>query len=80
MLQNTRKTYHVESNKYDPCAMAVYRKKMNVGHVPIKPSSTLCFFVKYKGNILVKVRQETYQATNLELGDRKVPITVKCAI
>ena len=68
------------SNKYDPCAMAVYRKKKNVGHVPIELSPTLCFFVKYKGNILAKVRQETYQATNLELSDCKVPITVKCAI
>lgn len=61
--------------------MAVYRKKKkNVGHVPIELSPTLCFFVKYKGNILAKVRQETYQATNLELSDCKVPITVKCAI
>lgn len=54
--------YHVESNKYDACAMAVYRKKMNVGHIPVELSSTLCFFVTHKRNILAKVRQETYQA------------------
>lgn len=33
--------YHVESNKHDACAMAVYRKNMNVGHIPVELSSTL---------------------------------------
>ena len=47
-----------ENNKYNPCAMAVYRehgpgnKRINVGHIPIELSSTLCFFVKHGGNIV----------------------------
>ena len=56
---------HEENNKYDPCAMAVYREhgpdndNINVGHIPIELSSTLCFFVKHGGKVSAKVRQET---------------------
>ena len=77
---------HEENNKYDPCAMAVYRKhgpdndNINVGHIPIELSSTLCFFVKHGGKVAAKVRQETYRASNLEQGGLEVPITVTCAI
>ena len=65
---------HEENNKYDPCAMAVYRVhdldnvKINVGHIPIELSSALYFFVKHGGKISAKVRQETYRASNLEQG------------
>ena len=53
-----------ENNKYDPCAMAVYREhgpgneRINVGHIPIELSSTLRFFVKHGGKISAKVRQK----------------------
>ena len=75
-----------ENNKYDPCAMAVYREhgpdndNINVGHIPIELSSALCFFVKHGGKVSAKVRQETYRASNLEQGGLEVPITVHCAI
>ena len=75
---------HEENNKYDPCAMAVYREhgpdndNINVGHIPIELSSTLCFFVKHGGKVSAKVRQETYRASNLEQGGLEVPITVHC--
>ena len=74
------------SAKYDPCAMAVYREhepdndNINVGHIPMELSSTLCFFVKHGGKVSAKVRQETYRASNLEQGGLEVPITVHCAI
>ena len=77
---------HEENNKYDPCAMAVYREhgpgneRINVGHIPIELSSTLRFFVKHGGNISAKVRQKNYRASNLEQGGLEVPITVQCAI
>jgi len=77
---------HEENNKYDPCAMAVYRvhdpdnEKINVGHIPIELSSALCFFVKHGGKISAKVRQETYRASNLEQGGLEVPISIQCAI
>ena len=77
---------HEENNKYDPCAMAVCREhgpdndNINVGHIPIELSSTLCFFVKHGGKFSAKVRQETYRASNLEQGGLEVPITVHCAI
>ena len=72
---------HEENNKYDP----VYREhgpdndNINVGHIPIELSSTLCFFV-HGGKVSAKVRQETYRASNLEQGGLEVPITVHCAI
>ena len=65
----------VLNNKYDPCAMAVYREhgpgneRINVGHIPIELSSTLRFFVKHGGNIsrkVSKVRQKNYRASNLD--------------
>ena len=80
---------HEENNKYDPCAMAVYREhgpdndNINVGHIPIELSSTLCFFVKHGRKVSAKVRQETYRArraSNLEQGGLEVPITVHYAI
>ena len=77
---------HEEKNKYDPCAMAVYREygpgndNINVGHIPVELSSTLCFFVKHGGKVSAKVRQETYRASNLEQGGLEVPINVHCAI
>jgi len=46
---------HEENNKYDPCAIAVYRvhdpdnEKINVGH-----SSALCFFVNMEGKFRLK--------------------------
>ena len=76
---------HEENNKYDPCGMAVYREhgpdndNINVGHIPIELSSTLCFFV-HGGKVSAKVRQETYRASNLEQGGLEVRITVHCAI
>ena len=51
---------HEENNKYDPCAMAVYREhgpgneRINVRHIRIELSSTLPFFVKHGGNISAK--------------------------
>ena len=44
--------------------MAVYGEhgpdndNINVGHIPIELSSTLCFFVKHGGKVSAKVRQE----------------------
>ena len=66
--------------------MAVYGEhgpdndNINVGHIPIELSPTICFFVKHGGNVSAKVRQETYRASNLEQGRLEVPITVHCAI
>ena len=66
--------------------MAVYREhgpdndNINVGHIPIELSSTLCFFVKLGRKVTAKVRQETYRASNLEQGGLEVRITVHCAI
>ena len=77
---------HEENNKYDPCAMAMYRENgpgndnINVGHIPIELSSTLCFFVKHGGKVSAKVRQEIYRARHLEQGGLEVPVTVHCAI
>ena len=77
---------HEENNKYDPCAMAVYREdgpnidNINVGHIPIELSSTLCFFLKHGGKVSAKVRQETYRASNLQQGGLEVSITVHGAI
>ena len=75
-----------EENKYDPCAMTVNcelgpsDQKINVGHIPVKLSSTLRFFVKHAGCISSKVRQETYRASNLEQGGLEVRLIVQCAI
>ena len=77
---------HEENNKNNPCAMAVYHEhepdndNINVRHIPIELSSTLCFFVKHGGKVSAKARQETYRASNLEQGSLEVPITVHCAI
>ena len=66
--------------------MAVYREhgpyndNINVGHINIELSSTLCFVVKHGGKVSAKVRQETYRASNLEQGGLEVPITVHWAI
>ena len=77
---------HEENNKYDPCAMAVYRElglsnqKINIGHIPMEFSSTLRFFVKHGRCISAKARKETYRASNLEQGGFEVPLIVQCAI
>ena len=77
---------HEENNKYDPCGMAVYcehgpdNDNINVGHIPIELSSTLCFFVTHGGKVSAKMRQKTYRASNLEQGGLEVPITVHCTI
>ena len=48
------------SAKDDPCVMAVYREhgpdndNINVGHIPIELSSTLCLFVKHGGKVPLK--------------------------
>jgi len=66
--------------------MAVYRvhdpdnENINVGHIPIELSFTLCFFVKHGGKISAKVRQETYRASNLEQGGLEAPISIQCVI
>ena len=60
--------------------MAVYREhgpdndNINVGHIPLELSPTLCFFVKHGGKVSAKVTQETYRASNLEQGSIEVPI------
>lgn len=51
-----------ENNKYDLCVMVVYcvydfdNEKINVGYILIEFFFIFCFFVKYGGKILVKVR------------------------
>ena len=82
---HTARVCHEENNKYDSCAMAVYREhglgneRINVGHIPIELSSTLRFFVEHGGNISAKVRQKNYRASNLEQGALEVSIIVQCA-
>lgn len=53
---------------------------INVGHIRIELSTTFCFFIKHRGKVSAKVRQETYRASNLEKGGLEVIITVHCAI
>ena len=53
------------------------KESINVGHTPIKLSSSLCFFVKHGGNISAKLRQESYRNGNLELGGLEDP-TLYC--
>ena len=59
---------HEENNKHDPCAMAVYREhgpdndNINVGHIPIELSSSLCFFVNTERK-LKRDRKPTELAT-----------------
>lgn len=66
-------------------ALAVFRTfgpdrvKVNVGHIPIELSSTLCY-VKHGGSVSATVQQETYRASNVEQRGLEVPVPVLCSI